>query len=44
MNPKLNMLTLCNRKVNLETDTKTLYYGLLKLKFSLLIYLKHKKD
>ena len=34
---------LCNRIVNLETDAKTLYHSLLKLKYSP-IYLKHKKD
>ena len=43
--PKLKMLgPLCNQIVNLETDAKTLYYSLLKLKYSLAIYLKHKKD
>ena len=35
---------LCNQTVNLETDAKTLHYSLLKLKFSPLIYLKHKKE
>ena len=25
---------LCNRTVNLKTDSKTLYYSLLKLKYS----------
>ena len=35
---------LCNQTVNLETDAKTLYYSLLKLKYSPSIYLKHKKD
>ena len=32
------------RQVNLETDTKTLYYSLLKLKYRPSISLKHKKD
>ena len=42
---QLKMLgPLCNQIVNLETDAKTLYYSLLKLKYSLFIYLKHKKD
>ena len=32
---KLKMLgPLCNQTVNLETDTKTLYYSLLRLKYS----------
>ena len=45
LSPKLKMLgPLCNQIVNLETDAKTLYYSLLKLKYSLAIYLKHKKD
>ena len=35
---------LCNQTVNLETDAKTLYYSLLKLKYSPSIYLKHKID
>jgi len=35
---------LCNQTVNLETDAKSLYYSLLKLKYSPSIYLKHKKD
>ena len=35
---------LCNQTVNLETDAKTLYYSLLKLKYSSSIYSKHKKD
>ena len=43
--PKLKMLgPLCNQTVNLETDAKTLYFSLLKLKCSPFIYLKHKKD
>ena len=43
--PKLNMLgPLCNPIVKLETDAKTLYYSLVKLKYSPSIYLKHKKD
>ena len=29
---------LCNQTVDLETDTKTLYYSLLKLKYSPSIY------
>ena len=32
-----------NQTVYLETDNKTLYYSLLKLKYSPSIYLKHKK-
>ena len=37
--------SLCNlQTVNLETEIKTLYYGLLKLKYSPSIYLKHEKD
>ena len=32
-----------NQTVNLETDTKTLNYSLLKSKYSPSIYLKHKK-
>ena len=35
---------LCNQTVNLETDAKTLYYSMLKLKCGPSIYLKHKKD
>ena len=35
---------LCNQTVNLDIDAKTLYYSLLKLKYSPSIYLKHKKD
>ena len=35
---------LCNQTVNLDTDAKTLYYSLLKLKYSPSIYLKYKKD
>jgi len=32
-NPKLKMLwPLCNQTVNLETDSKSLYYSILKLK------------
>ena len=34
----------CNKSVNLETDAKTLYYSLLKLKYSPSKYLEHKKD
>ena len=42
--PKLEMLgPLCNQTVNQETDAKTRYYSLLKLKYSPSIYLKHKK-
>ena len=42
---KLKMLgPLCNQTVNLETDAKTLYYSLLRLKCGPSIYLKHKKD
>ena len=33
---------LGNQTVNLETDAKTLYYSLLKLKYSPSICLKHK--
>ena len=36
-------LCTCIQVVNLETDDKTLYRSLLKLKYSP-IYLKHKKD
>ena len=40
---KLKMLgPLCNQTVNLNTDFKTLYYSILKLKYSLSI-LKHNK-
>ena len=43
--PKLKMLgPLCNQTINLETDAKTLFYSLLKLKYSPPMYLKHKKD
>ena len=45
--PKLKMLgALCNQTVNLETDAKTLYYSLLKLKYSPSIYLNnsHEQD
>ena len=43
--PKLKMLgPLCNQIVNLETEAKTLYYSLLKLKYSPSTYLKKKKD
>ena len=43
--PKLKMLgLLCSQIVKLETDAKTLYYSLVKLKYSPSIYLKHKKD
>ena len=38
------LVPLCNQTVNLETDAKTLYYSLLKLKYSPSINLKHKKD
>ena len=42
--PKLKMLgPLCNQIVNLETDAKTLYCSLLKLKYSRSIYLQQKK-
>ena len=34
---------LCNQTVNLDIDAKTLYYRLLKFKYSPSI-LKHKKD
>ena len=35
VSPKLKMLgPLCNQTVNLKTDSKTLYYSLLKLKYS----------
>ena len=43
--PQLKMLgPLYNQTVNLKTDAKTLYFSLLKLKYSPSIYLKHKKD
>ena len=43
MRPNLKMvLPLCNQTVNLKTDSKTLYYSTLKLKYSLSI-LKHNK-
>ena len=33
--PKLKILgPLCNQTVNLKTDSKTLYYSILKLKYS----------
>ena len=36
MRPKFKILgPLCNQTVNLETDADTLYYSLLKLKYSL---------
>ena len=42
-NPKLKMLwPLCNQTVKLKTDSKTLYYSILKLKYSPSI-LKHNK-
>ena len=41
--PKLKMFgPLCNQTVNLTTDSKTLYYSILKLKYSTSI-LKHNK-
>ena len=41
---KLKMLgPLCNRTVNLKTDSKTLYYSILNLKYSPTV-LKHNKD
>ena len=41
---KLKMLgPLCNQTVNLKTDSKTLYYSILKLKYSPTV-LKHNKD
>ena len=41
MSPTLKMLgLLCNETVNLKTDSKTLYYSILKLKYSPSI-LKH---
>ena len=43
--PKLKILgPLCSQIVKLETDAKTLYHSLVKLKYSPSIYLKHKKD
>ena len=43
MSKKLKMLgLLCNQTVNLKTDSKTLYYSILKLKYSPSI-LKHNK-
>ena len=42
---KLKMLgPLCNQTVNLETEAKTLYHSLLKLKYNPSIDLKHKKE
>ena len=42
-NPKLKMLgPLCNQTVNLKTDAKSLYYSVLKIKYSPSI-LKHNK-
>jgi len=46
---KLKLLgPLCNQSVNLETDAKTLYYSLLKLKYNqdfyITVSLKRKKD
>ena len=32
--PKLIMLGPCNQTVNLKTDSQTLYYSILKLKYS----------
>ena len=41
---KLKMLgPLCNWTVNLKTDSKTLYYSILNLKYSPTV-LKHNKD
>ena len=41
MCPKLKMLRpLCNQTVNLKTDSKTLYYSILKLKYSESFYFK----
>ena len=41
MSPKLKMLgPVCKQTVNLKTDFKTLYFSILKLKYSLSI-LKH---
>ena len=43
MRPNLKIVQpLCNQTVNLKTDSKTLYYSTLKLKYSLSI-LKHNK-
>ena len=43
--PKWKMLgALYNQTVNQETDAKTLYYSLQKLKYSSSSYLNHKKD
>ena len=43
--PKLKMLgPLCNQTVNLETNAKTLYYSLLKLKYSPSIYLNNSQE
>ena len=42
---KLKMLgLLCNQTVNLKTDSKTLYYSILKLKYSPPIKKKHNKQ
>ena len=41
MNPKLKMLwPLCNQTINLKTDSRTLYYSIVKLKYSPSIYFK----
>ena len=39
----LGLYSVCDQSVNLETDAKTLYHSLLKLKYSPFIYLEHKK-
>ena len=44
LNWKCLDLYVHNHTVNLETDTKTVYYSLLKLIHSPSIYLKHKND
>ena len=43
MSPKVKMRgPVCKQKVNLKTDSKTLYFSILKLKYSFSI-LKHSK-
>ena len=39
-----NQTSISRLTVNLDIDAKTLYYSLLKSKYSPSIYLKHKKD
>ena len=37
----LGLYSVCDQTVNLEIDAKTLYYSLLKLRYSPSIYLEH---